>query len=46
MFQLEKNPVFERIEPQLEGGRKYNYEGEFKDTWLAPGIWFRFKKQT
>lgn len=46
MFQLEQNPVFERIEPQLEGGRKYNYAGEFKDTWLAPGIWFRLKKQT
>ncbi|MCI0451105.1 MAG: carbohydrate binding family 9 domain-containing protein [Candidatus Latescibacteria bacterium] len=45
-FQLEKNPLFERIEPQLEGGRKYNYAGEFKDTWLSPSIWLRFKKQT
>ncbi len=45
-FQLEKNPVFERIEPQLDAGRKYNYQGEFKDTWLQPNIWLRFKKQT
>jgi Domain of unknown function (DUF5916) len=45
-FQLEKNPVFERIEPQLDMGRKYNYQGEFKDTWIQPNIWFRLKKQT
>ena len=45
-FQLEKNPVFERIEPQLDMGRKYNYQGEFKDTWLQPNIWLRLKKQT
>ncbi len=45
-FQLDKNPVFERIEPQLEGGRKYNYRGEFKDTWIEPSLWLRFKKQT
>jgi hypothetical protein len=45
-FQLDHNPVFERIEPQLEGGRKYNYDGDFKDTWLVPGIWLRFKSQT
>ena len=45
-FQLENNRVFERIEPQLEGGRKYNYDGEFKDTWVMPSIWFRMKEQT
>ncbi len=45
-FQLDKNPVFERIEPQLDAGRKYNYAGEFKDTWLSPSLWLRFKKQT
>jgi hypothetical protein len=45
-FQLENHPVFERIEPQLDAGRKYNHRGEFKDTWLQPNIWFRFKKQT
>ncbi len=45
-FQLENNRVFERIEPQLEAARKYNYDGAFKDTWLMPSIWMRFKKQT
>ncbi|HEX5133345.1 MAG TPA: DUF5916 domain-containing protein [Candidatus Krumholzibacteria bacterium] len=45
-FQIENNPVFERIEPQLTAGRKYNYAGEFKDTWVEPGVWMRFKKQT
>jgi hypothetical protein len=46
LFQIENNPVFERVEPQIEGGRKYNYGGEFKDTWLQPSVWLRFKKQT
>jgi hypothetical protein len=45
-FQLDNHPVFERIEPQLQAGRKYNFQGEFKDTWLEPSIWLRFKKQT
>jgi hypothetical protein len=45
-LQLDQNPVFERIEPQLEAGRKYNYAGEFKDTWLMPSIWLRMKGQT
>jgi hypothetical protein len=45
-FQIENNRLFERIEPQLDAGRKYNYDGEFKDTWLSPSIWLRFKKQT
>lgn len=45
-FQLENNRVFERIEPQLDLGRKYNYQGEFKDTWISPSLWLRFKKQT
>ncbi len=46
MFQLDNNPIFERIEPAVEAARKYNYDGEFKDTWVMPAIWFRFKKQT
>ncbi|HXV12712.1 MAG TPA: DUF5916 domain-containing protein [Candidatus Krumholzibacteria bacterium] len=45
-FQLENNRLFERIEPQVEAARKYNYDGEFKDTWLMPSLWLRFKKQT
>jgi hypothetical protein len=45
-FQFDTNPVIERLEPQLTMGRKYNYAGEFKDTWLEPGLQFRFKKQT
>lgn len=46
MFYFEKSPVLERIEPQIEAGRKYNYDGVFKDTWVQPSVWFRFKKQT
>jgi hypothetical protein len=46
MFQLDQNPVFERIEPQVSLGQKYNYAGAFKDQWAEPGVWFRFKQQT
>ena len=46
MFYFDKSPVLERLEPQVDGGRKYNYDGEFKDTWLMPSVWLRFKKQT
>jgi len=46
MFYLENNRVFERIEPQVEAGRKYNYDGVFKDTWVQPSLWLRFKHQT
>ncbi len=46
MFQWDTNPVIERFEPQVGMGRKYNYAGEFKDTWLEPAVWMRFKKQT
>jgi hypothetical protein len=46
LFYFEKSRWLERIEPQLEGGRKYNHDGAFKDTWLAPAVWFRFKKQS
>ncbi|HEX6791700.1 MAG TPA: DUF5916 domain-containing protein [Candidatus Krumholzibacteria bacterium] len=46
MFYFDNSKVLDRLEPQLEGGRKYNYDGEFKDTWLMPSVWFRFKKQT
>ena len=46
MFYFDNNKVLERIEPQLEAGRKYNYDGVFKDTWVQPSVWFRFKKQT
>ena len=46
MFQIENNKIFERIEPSVEAARKYIYDGEFKDTWVMPQMWFRFKKQT
>ena len=46
LFQLDNNKIFERIEPSVEAARKYNYDGEFKDTWVMPQMWFRFKKQT
>ena len=46
LFQFDTNPVLERLEPQISMGRKYNYAGEFKDTWIEPSVWLRFKKQT
>jgi hypothetical protein len=46
MFYTDNGKVTERIEPQLELGRKYNYAGEFKDEWIQPNIWIRFRKQT
>jgi Domain of unknown function (DUF5916) len=46
MFNLDSNPVIDRIEPQIALGRKYNHANEFKDTWIEPQIWLRFKKQT
>ena len=46
MFYFDKSKWLERIEPQLEGYRKYNYDGVFKDEYIQPSIWFRFKKQT
>ncbi|HET6349571.1 MAG TPA: DUF5916 domain-containing protein [Candidatus Krumholzibacteria bacterium] len=46
MFYFDNSKWLERIEPQVDVGRKYNYDGVFKDTWLEPQIWLRFKKQT
>ncbi|KAA3596777.1 MAG: hypothetical protein DWQ06_14620 [Calditrichaeota bacterium] len=34
------------IEPQIEIGRKYNYDGKFKDWWVNPHLFIRFKRQT
>lgn len=46
LFYFDDSKVLDRLEPQLEGGRKYNHDGEFKDTWITPSVWLRFKKQT
>jgi hypothetical protein len=46
MFYFENNKVLERIEPQFDAGTKRNYDGVYKDGWLEPQIWFRFKGQT
>ena len=40
------NRVFDALEPGLNIGRKYTYDGEFKDAWLQPQFFVRFKKQT
>jgi hypothetical protein len=46
MFYTDNGKVTERIQPQLDWGRKYNYDGVFKDEWIQPNIWIRFRKQT
>jgi hypothetical protein len=46
MFYFDNSKWLERIEPQFDAGTKRNYDGIYKDGWLEPQIWFRFKKQT
>ncbi len=40
------NRLFDMIQPQLNWGLEHNHEGVFKDTWIQPSIYLRFKKQT
>ncbi|HKW14788.1 MAG TPA: DUF5916 domain-containing protein [Candidatus Krumholzibacteria bacterium] len=46
MFYFDKSKWLERIEPQVEAGTKYNYDNLYKDGWVQPQVWFRFKHQT
>jgi hypothetical protein len=46
LFYTDGGRFTEVIEPQLDWARKYNYDGQFKDTWLQPSLWIRFRKQT
>jgi hypothetical protein len=40
------NRILDNFEPQFNWGIKHNHDGAFKDTWIQPSIWVRFKKQT
>jgi hypothetical protein len=46
LFYTDNGRFTEVIEPQLDWGRKYNHDDVFKDEWLQPNIWIRFRKQT
>jgi hypothetical protein len=46
MVQLDGNRFIDRVEPQVDAARKYNYDGVFKDTWVEPQVWLRFTGQT
>jgi len=37
--------VLEEVQPSVSVGRVWNSDGEFKDEWLNPGFFMRFKKQ-
>jgi hypothetical protein len=46
MVYFDENRYLERMQPQFNFGRKYNHDGLFKDEWIQPNIWVRFRKQT
>ncbi len=37
--------VFERIEPNFNGGLMYDYNGNIKEQWLVPQFYIQFKHQ-
>ncbi len=45
-FYFDDSPVLNRIVPQFDIVRKYNFDGRLNDFWWNPGISFQFKKQT
>ena len=40
------HPFLNRIQPQVQGNRKYNYDGQLKDFWIAPALNIQFRYQT
>jgi hypothetical protein len=46
MIYTDEGKYTERIQPQFNWGRRYNFDGVFKDEWTQPNIWIRFRKQT
>jgi hypothetical protein len=45
-FYTDHSPVFNRIIPQFDIVRKYNFDGRLNDFWINPAISFQMKKQT
>jgi hypothetical protein len=46
MIYTDEGKYTERLQPQFNWGRRYNLDGQFKDEWMQPNIWVRFRKQT
>ena len=46
MIYTDNNRFTEILQPQFNWGRKYNQDNLFKDEWIQPSIWVRFRKQT
>jgi len=40
-----ESKVLLRIEPQLNGGIKYDYKNRIREQWVQPGFWMLFKNQ-
>ncbi len=45
-FYTDGSPVFNRITPQVNVSRKYNYSGRLNDFWINPALSIQLKKQT
>lgn len=45
-FRFDKHPVFHTIEVGIDSWRKYDYDGNVKDTGARPFIWLGMRKQT
>jgi hypothetical protein len=46
LIYTDNNRFTEILQPQFNWGRKYNQDNLFKDEWIQPSIWIRFRKQT
>jgi hypothetical protein len=38
--------LFDQIQPNVNAGRVWNFDGERKDEWVRPEFWLSFKSQT
>lgn len=45
-FRFDDHPMIDAIQPDLVIARVWDFSGRFKDEWLVPGLYVRFKGQT
>lgn len=45
-FYYDNHPVLNRITPQFNFSRKYNFDGRLNDFWITPSLSIQFQKQT
>ncbi|MEE8576904.1 MAG: DUF5916 domain-containing protein [candidate division Zixibacteria bacterium] len=45
-FRQGNHPLFDIISPRVSIGRKWNFEGMFKDEWIRPELYLSMKAQT